>query len=67
MPDISMCAGAGCLRKDRCYRHTATPSEFWQSHFAPLKDDGTCDFFWPTTDGERNTDSNTSNTKERES
>ena len=33
MPDISMCNGVDCLVKDKCYRHIAKPSEYWQSFF----------------------------------
>lgn len=49
MPDIAMCNGEGCPKKDECYRHTAKPSEFRQSYFveAPFKE-GVCDHFWPT-------------------
>ena len=46
MPDIAMCRGAGCPRRDRCYRYTARP-ERMQSYFAvpPIKPDGSCDYF----------------------
>jgi hypothetical protein len=33
MPDITMCKGAGCPKKENCYRYTATPSPHWQSWF----------------------------------
>ncbi len=33
MPDITMCIGNGCPRRESCYRATATPSEFRQSYF----------------------------------
>jgi hypothetical protein len=38
MPDITMCSGDGCHRRERCYRATATPNAR-QSYFAspPLK------------------------------
>lgn len=49
MADITMCSGKGCPNKDRCHRHTATPG-FRQSQFTatPIKEDGTCDHYWPT-------------------
>jgi hypothetical protein len=48
MPDIAMCSGEGCTRRDTCYRHTAKPSEHWQSWFSvpPLASDGTCPWYW---------------------
>lgn len=33
MADITMCDGTGCLKKDDCYRHTATPNKWRQSYF----------------------------------
>jgi hypothetical protein len=30
MPDITMCATTTCKARDRCYRHTATPSVYRQ-------------------------------------
>ena len=46
MPDIAMCKGGRCPQKDKCYRFTATPSEYRQSYFteAPFKMDG-CPYF----------------------
>lgn len=50
MPDISMCPGGNCPRKDSCYRYTATPSEWMQCYFAepPVEVDGVCQYYWPT-------------------
>lgn len=31
MPDISMCENTKCYVKDKCYRYTAIPSEYWQA------------------------------------
>lgn len=47
MPDITMCSGEGCPVKEKCYRFTAKPSEYWQSYFIdpPIKDDK-CDHYW---------------------
>lgn len=46
MPDISLCINEKCTIKKNCYRHTAKPSEIWQSviHFEQNKDK-TCDHF----------------------
>ena len=41
MADIAMCKGEGCLLRDKCYRHTATPGEHWQSYIAPQYDPDT--------------------------
>lgn len=52
MPDISMCPGDDCPRKEDCYRYTATPSPYRQSYFAkPVydkKDKAKCTYFWGT-------------------
>lgn len=45
MVDISMCQEEACTRKQLCYRYRAVPSD-WQSYFMPLKEDGTCEYFW---------------------
>jgi hypothetical protein len=50
MPDITMCQGRHCKRRDKCYRHTAEPSKFMQVYFATAPVDtatGTCEYFWP--------------------
>jgi hypothetical protein len=46
MPDIAMCHGDGCARRDACYRYRAVPSTR-QAYFAkpPLGSDGTCPYF----------------------
>jgi len=56
MPDITMCPGAGCSEKDRCFRATAIPNER-QAYFTilPLSPDDSCDYYIPT---EKNTDEN---------
>ena len=48
MPDITMCSGEGCSHKEKCYRFTATPSEFRQSYFInpPIDENGKCDHYW---------------------
>jgi len=49
MPDIAMCNGDGCAKRDTCYRATATPS-YYQSYFTlnPIKDEnsGECPEYW---------------------
>lgn len=51
MPDISMCHGGLCARKEQCYRHTAEPSEYRQAYFAKAphheNDRHRCDYYWP--------------------
>jgi hypothetical protein len=53
MPDITMCPGARCDKKDSCYRHTATastPYQYW-AQFDPED----CKQYWPI-DGRRDAD-----------
>lgn len=52
MPDISMCAGADCPKRESCYRHTARPSE-WQSYFSVVPfdhDKNECQHFWDNSE-----------------
>ena len=44
MPDISMCMNEKCEKKDKCYRYTATPDEYWQPYC--LFDEKDCTHFW---------------------
>jgi hypothetical protein len=53
MPDITMCPGAGCHKKDTCYRHTATPTKPYQVQKQFWPED--CVFYWPI-DGRRDGD-----------
>lgn len=66
MPDISMCTGEGCPRKETCYRFTAKPSELRQSYFmkAPIKEDNTCEYYWPN-ENDRTKKVPTKNSKRR--
>lgn len=54
MPDISMCPGDDCPRKETCYRYTATPNQFRQSYFTKAVYDKkdttkmTCMYYWET-------------------
>jgi hypothetical protein len=50
MPDITMCPGAGCHKKDTCYRHTATPRRPYQVQVQQAPED--CAYYWPI-DGRR--------------
>jgi len=47
MPDICMCHGDGCTKKDNCYRHIAIP-DYYQTYFvtAPIDNNGNCLYFW---------------------
>ena len=53
MPDIIMCPGAGCNKKDTCYRHTATPTKPYQVQVQQAPED--CKSYWPI-DGRRDAD-----------
>ena len=57
MPDISMCSGKECPMKQNCYRFTAKASDY-QSFFMnpPIKEDGTCDYFWDNEDYKKEED-----------
>lgn len=54
-PDISMCSGQECPKKDTCFRYLAKPSEFRQSYFMgpPVKEDGTCNHYWKIEGGDK--------------
>lgn len=46
-----MCRGTNCPVRERCYRFTAPPNEYWQSFFTevPIRiEDGKlkCDHYW---------------------
>jgi hypothetical protein len=47
MPDISMCKGGSCPRKQDCYRYRAIPTSQRQAYFArpPVQTDGSCGHF----------------------
>lgn len=47
MADITMCPGTNCPHKEKCYRFTAKPCEYWQAYFTepPIKD-GKCEYYW---------------------
>lgn len=47
MPDIAMCPGDGCTKKQRCYRYRAIPTPRRQTYFAtpPVKENGDCPEF----------------------
>ena len=53
MPDITMCPGEGCDKKDSCYRHTATPRRPYQVQRQFDPED--CTHYWPI-DGRRGED-----------
>ena len=36
MPDITMCTGGDCSKKEDCYRYTANPSPYLQSFFSEV-------------------------------
>jgi hypothetical protein len=47
-PDITMCKGDDCPKRDKCYRYLAEPEPHMQSYFlTPPNIDGVeCDSFW---------------------
>lgn len=46
MPDIAMCNGAGCFKKDACYRATAIPYSR-QTFFSPTERGDACKYYVP--------------------
>jgi len=44
MPDIAKCKGEGCDKKERCYRYTAEPDEYYQTY--GYFDPEGCEYFW---------------------
>lgn len=50
-----MCYGRDCPLKEKCYRHTAPKSEYWQSYMTwiPYKN-GKCDKFWDNSNRKSN-------------
>lgn len=51
MADISKCSGEGCNQKEKCYRFTAKPNEYYQSWMSspapdPLPKKWKCPEFW---------------------
>lgn len=47
MPDITMCSGENCPKKNECHRYTAVPGGYMQSYFVtpPVDDEGECEYF----------------------
>lgn len=46
MPDITMCRGDECPRKQSCYRYTAKASDYQSFFMTPPVKDGECDHYW---------------------
>jgi len=46
MPDITMCSGDGCPKKQSCYRYTAKASDYQSFFMNPPIKDGECDHYW---------------------
>jgi len=45
MPDITMCRGGKCPKKETCYRYKAKPDPYRQAYFGdPPEED--CKFYW---------------------
>lgn len=49
MPDITMCKGVGCNKRNTCFRFIAEPSNFLQSWFSisPNEKNGNCEYYMP--------------------
>ena len=50
MPDIAMCPGNDCIKKESCYRYKAKPDEYWQSYLVKCPvgyEDGNCELYMP--------------------
>ncbi len=54
-PDITMCKGDNCPKRQDCYRYTATPCVYRQSYFAKPPCTGKyyteCEYFWKDEKG----------------
>ena len=54
--DITMCTSIDCPMRNWCYRHTATPSKWFQGYFKdpPYSSSNPtyCDYFWYNGDYE---------------
>jgi hypothetical protein len=49
MPDICMCEGGECPKRQECYRFKAKPDEYLQSYFLEPpynRETGECEYFW---------------------
>ena len=55
MPDITMCNNRFCPRKNKCYRHVATPGEYQQAYFGFTDEEHervfgeNCGHYWEVT------------------
>lgn len=65
MADITMCSGEGCNRSLSCYRHTAPACKYRQAMFIkpPIKDDGSCDYYWDNSEWQQSNSTTTNSTK----
>lgn len=55
MPDICMCEGKDCPKKETCYRFKAEPSEYRQAYFVhePYDHEAEeCEHYWPVRESE---------------
>jgi hypothetical protein len=56
MPDIAMCTGEQCPKKQMCYRHTAKASDYQSYFMTPPIKDGQCDHYWDNKDYKKEED-----------
>jgi len=54
MPDITLCKSEGCPLSETCYRKQAIPDKLMQSYSHFLKEDGTCNHYWKTSNKKNN-------------
>jgi hypothetical protein len=55
MPDIAMCKGEDCPKKQTCYRYRAIPNPLRQAYgdfHLELEDGGQCGYYWDITDSD---------------
>ena len=46
-PDVTMCKGGKCPKKDKCYRYLARADIYWQSYFTkPPYKKKKCKYYW---------------------
>lgn len=46
MPDITMCLGKDCPKKEKCFRYKAKPSEYMQAYSDFKPENDKCEGFW---------------------
>jgi hypothetical protein len=47
-PDITMCSGEGCTKKESCYRFVAVADDYQSFFVSPPIKEGECENYWKT-------------------